>query len=247
MTHIKDSTLFITGANRGIGKAYAEVAAEQGVRKIYLGVRNPDTVDNLVAKDPERFIPIKIDVTNLDDVKAAALIATDTNILINNAGILYPDTDDLDETIDNARKQWETNYLGPLQLTRLFAPHLETNGKSHIVIVSSIVGHIVFPGIHTYCASKFATTSLILGLRQELFSQGIKVTGVYPGPIDTDMGKAVEMEKYAPSLVAAATYQGMENNMEEVFPDPFSKQMYQSYREDYKAIEQQMLDMSQAS
>lgn len=243
--NIQDSVVFITGANRGIGKAYVEAFLRAGVKKIYLGVRNPDSVKEIVENHPERCEALKLDVTCADDIKSAALQAQDVNILINNAGILFFDNFTSPELVDNARQQFEVNYVGPLLLTQEFAPILKNNGGGIVVTVSSIVGHVAMPGIVTYCASKFAAQALILNMRAELTGQGTHVIGVYPGPIATDMAADLEMDKFPPEQVAQATLKAIENREEDVFPDAFSQGLYETLRKDPKDVEAQMLAMAQ--
>ncbi|MEM6781905.1 MAG: SDR family oxidoreductase [Pseudomonadota bacterium] len=241
--NIQDSVVLITGANRGIGKAYAEAFLKAGARKIYLGVRNTDSVADFVKEAPDTLIPLKFDVTNQADIDNAAKEAADTQILINNAGILLFDDFNSDDLLDNARKQMDVNYFAPLAITQKFAPILKTNGGGVMVTVSSIVGHVSMPGINSYCASKYAVQSMILNARAQLKTQGTKVIGVYPGPIETDMAADLEMDKFPPSQVAAKTLKAIENGEEDVFTDAFSQQTYAAFRADPKAVEAQMAEM----
>jgi NAD(P)-dependent dehydrogenase (short-subunit alcohol dehydrogenase family) len=235
--NIENATVLITGANRGIGKAYAEEFAKSGAKKIYLGVRDPASVKDLVASNPGKFTALKLDVTSAADIKAAAQTAKDVTILINNAGALESGPLISPDTLDGARKEMEVNYFGPLALIRAFAPILKANGGGAIATVSSIVGHVVFPDIITYSASKFAAHALIQGARLELTSQGTLVVGVYPGPIDTDMAKDIQMDKFPPSQVAQKTIEALKSGQEDVFPDAMAEQVYAAYRNDPKAFE----------
>lgn len=240
--NIEDKTVLITGANRGIGKAYAEAFLEGGAKKIYLGVRDPKTVEEFTAQAPEKLVPIKLDVTNEAEIKAAAEKADDVEILINNAGILHMDTS-MDSVADNARKEFEVNFIGPLLMTQAFAPVLKKNGGGVLITVSSIAGHVTFPGFASYCASKYAAQSLILSHRLDLKEQGTHVIGVYPGPIETDMTNGVHMDKFSPSLVTQATIAAIKNGDEEVFPDPTSQELYATFRKDPKMVEAAMAEM----
>lgn len=240
--NIEDKTVLITGANRGIGKAYAEAFLEGGAKKIYLGVRHPKTVEEFTAQAPEKLVPIKLDVTNEAEIKAAAEKADDVEILINNAGILHMDTS-IDSVADNARKEFEVNFIGPLLMTQAFAPVLKKNGGGVLITVSSIAGHVTFPGFASYCASKYAAQSLILSHRLDLKEQDTHVIGVYPGPIETDMTNGVHMDKFSPSLVTQATIEAIKNGDEEVFPDPTSQELYATFRKDPKMVEAAMAEM----
>lgn len=92
MNTIQGATVLITGAGRGIGKAYAQAFLQAGAKKIYLGVRHVEQVTELVARAPEQFIPLKLDVTHEMHRQHAAEIASDVDVLVNNAGILYSDS-----------------------------------------------------------------------------------------------------------------------------------------------------------
>ncbi len=240
MTNIKDSVVLITGANRGIGKAYVEEFLKAGAAKIYLGVRDLDSVAEMAAQDPDKLIPLKLDVTDALDIQNAAKAAGDTTILVNNAGILFFDDLTSEDAAKNARAEMEVNYIGPLLLTQAFAPILKQNGGGTIITLSSIVGHVSMPALTTYCASKYAVQSLILNSRAQLASQGTRVMGVYPGPIDTDMAADLEMDKFPPQQVAQETIKAIENGSDDVFPDDFSKATYEAFRTDPKAVEAQM-------
>lgn len=244
MTNIQDSVVLITGANRGIGAAYASAFLKAGAKKIYLGVRNPDSVADAASQARDKLIPLKLDVTNSDDIKAAAEIAQDVDILINNAGVLYFDNLHNPDALSQARKQMDVNFFGVLELTQAFAPILKANGGGAIATVSSIIGHVTMPNVLGYCASKYAVQSLILSMRLDLASQGTKVIGVYPGPIETDMAADMEIDKFPPSQVAEATIKAIENGEEDVFTDEFSKGLYQAFRDDPKAVEAQMAEMA---
>lgn len=239
----ENSIVLITGANRGIGKAYAEAFLKAGAQKIYLGVRDPGSVKDMLAASP-KYEALKLDVTNATDIKNAAAKAGDVTILINNAGILFFDDLANPDAADHGRKQMEVNYFGPLNLTRAFAPVLKKNGGGAVITVSSIAGHVMFPGLMTYSASKFAAHALILAMRQSLSAQGTRVIGVYPGPIDTDMARDVPMDKVPPAQVAEATIKALTAGKEDVFPDPASQNLYDTLRRDPKEVERQMLAMA---
>ncbi len=244
---VQNSVVFITGANRGIGKAYVEGFLTAGAQKIYLAVRNTDSVADIVATNPDKLIPIELDVTNQNQVDAAAKAAQDTNILINNAGVLYWNSIKNASAIDEARKEMDVNYFGVMAVTQTFAPILKANGGGAIASLSSIAGHLSFPGLPTYSASKAAVHSLIMATRLELADQGTLVVGVYPGPIDTDMAADIEMEKAPPSQVAETTIAAIKNGHEDVFTDEMSKTLYQSVKTDPKAVEAEMLEMYRES
>lgn len=244
---IKNSVVLITGANRGIGKAYADAFLKEGAKKIYLGVRNPDSVADFVAENPDVLVPLKFDVTNAADIENAAKNAADTTILVNNAGILFFDDFSSADLLDNARKQMEVNYFGPLAITQKFAPILKANGGGALVTVSSIIGHVTMPAVNSYCASKYAVQSMILSARAQFKPQGLHVIGVYPGPIDTEMAHDLEMEKFPPSAVAEETIKAVKDGKtEDVFTDVFAQETYAAFRADPKEVESRMLMMDAA-
>ena len=245
MNTIKDATILITGANRGIGKAYAEGFAKEGAKKIYLGARNPDNVKDMVESNPDVFVPLKLDVTSDADIKAAAEAAQDVDVLVNNAGILFLNTLEDQDAIANSRKEMDVNYFGVLAMTQAFAPILKKNGGGLIITVSSIAGHVSFPGFMTYCASKYAVQSLILSTRLYLADQGTRVIGVYPGPIDTDMTAEVPLDTFPVNVVPDTTIAAIKNGDDEVFTDEMSQGLYATFRQDPKEIEKQMAEMMQ--
>lgn len=238
--NINDSVVFITGANRGIGKAYAEELLKFGVKKIYLAVRRPETAKEIEEEDPKRIVTIKLDMTNPADIENAARQCTDVDLIISNAGVLKGGSVKDDDIVENAREEMEVNYFGPLALMNAFAPVLEKNGGGAIVCVDSIAGLIPFPAIATYCASKFAMHALIMQARMELAGQGTKVFGVYPGPIDTDMARNIDLPKVPPRHVAIETIKAIREEQEDIMPDPYSQEAYVSYKHDPKGAEMEM-------
>jgi NAD(P)-dependent dehydrogenase (short-subunit alcohol dehydrogenase family) len=168
---IRDSIAFVTGANRGLGLTFARELLAAGARKVYTAARDPEriTLDGV-----ER---VRLDVTKPDSIAAAASACTDVNLLINNAGVAswldFP-SPDVDEA---ARLEMETNYFGPLALSRAFAAVLAKNGGGAIVNVLSILSWITVPNAGTYSASKAAAWALTNWLRSSLREQGTQVLG----------------------------------------------------------------------
>jgi len=148
---IRESVAFVTGANRGLGLAFAKELLGRGVKKLYAGVRNPDGVDL-----PD-VIPVKFDVTDPAVVAAAAARCKDVTLLINNAGIGRVDAGALDPAvIDNAREFFETNFYGIIRASQAFAPVLSANGGGAIINVLSEVTWFARPIMTAYSASKSA-------------------------------------------------------------------------------------------
>lgn len=241
---IRDSVAFVTGANRGIGAAIARAFLERGVRKVYAAARTPESLDGLVAEFGDRVVPIRLDVTDPEQVTAAAAAAGDVQILVNNAGVAGTPNVLLTDraAADFERHEFEVNVFGLLAVTRAFAQVLETNGGGAIVNLSSVAGLVNFPMFQTYSASKAAVHSLTQALRIAL--QQTLVVGVYPGPIDTDMAEAIPFEKTSPAVVAAEVLDGIESGTEEVFPDYMSREMGSGFLADPKGLERQVQGMA---
>jgi len=115
---LDNATVFITGANRGLGLAFAREALARGARKVYAAARDPATV-TLAG-----VVPVKLDVTNAEEVAAAARAAGDVTVLINNAGIAATGGFLAENSIESAQRHLETNLYGPIRLTQAFAPIL---------------------------------------------------------------------------------------------------------------------------
>lgn len=241
-TNIENQTAFVTGSNRGIGRAIVEGLLQRGVAKVYAAARNTDTLSQLVAENPDRVIPVELDVTNEAQVNAAAKTAESASIVINNAGNLG-DAPLFDGELSEFRKEFEVNYWGPLFVTRAFAPVLKANGGGTLVTISSVAGLSSFPVLPTYSDSKAAVHSLIVGTRFTLAEQGTTVIGVYPGPVDTEMAKNIEMEKASPESVASKILDGIENGTEDIFPDSMSESYTAPYEAGQKTLERNVTEM----
>jgi len=156
---IKDSIAVVTGANRGIGRAFVEQLLARGAKRVYAGARDPSMLKDLVASGGGRVVALKIDVTDPASVKAAASSAKDVTLLINNAGALEAGSQ-LSAEIAGIRKDFETNYFGTINMVRAFTPALEVNKNGTIVNVLSVVAFASMPGLGGYSASKAAAHSL---------------------------------------------------------------------------------------
>jgi NAD(P)-dependent dehydrogenase (short-subunit alcohol dehydrogenase family) len=234
---LKDSVALITGANRGIGRAYVEALVRAGARKVYAAARRLESVDSLVAAHPGVVEGLALDISNPAQITAAAAKATDVTVLINNAGVANGSYLFGAAGASGMRKDVEVNLFGTTDMIRAFAPVLEANGGSALVVLNSVVSLVNFPIFGGYSASKAALHSVTQAARAELTPKGILVTGVYPGPIDTDMADAIDQPKEPPSAVAEATLTALANGEEEVFPDAMSKNLARDYKADWKALE----------
>ncbi|WP_245939940.1 SDR family oxidoreductase [Stenomitos frigidus] len=239
MITIQGSVAFVTGANRGIGKAFVEALVQAGAHRIYATARSIETLQEVVAIAPDRIIPIALDVTKPDQVSAAAQTAQDVTLLINNAGVLGSGGLFTPHSVETAQWEMNTNYFGTLSVIRAFAPILQRHGGGAIVNMMSVVAVANAPVFSSYSASKAALHSLTQGVRAELAPHGTQVIGVFPGPVDTDMAEGVPMEKIAPIAVAQATLQAVEQGLDDVYPDPVSQSVFAAIAEPLKAVEKQ--------
>lgn len=239
MSKIEGQTALVTGANRGMGRVYVEELLAAGAKKVYAAARQPETLQQLVASDGGRIIPIALDVTKPEQAAAAAKAHPDITLLVNNAGIAsFEGLIHAGDTVP-ARQEMETNYFGTLNVIRAFSPVLAANGGGAIVNMASIVSHVNFPVLGSYSASKAAVHSLTQGIRAELAAQGTQVVGVYPGPVDTEMTASMPMEKTRPHDVVRQVLEGLEAGLEDIYPDPMSAEMHAGLLSDHKAVERQ--------
>ena len=234
---IRNSVALVTGANRGIGRAFVEALLERGASRVYAAARDVASLDAVVRLDPTRIRVLKLDVTSTEDARAAAAQAKDVTLLINNAAVLA--TGGLtDVAVDVVRGNMETNFFGLLNVITALVPVLEGNEGS-IVNILTLLSLVSIPGVAAYNASKAAGWSLTQSFRADLAKRGIRVHGVFPGLVDTDMARTFAMPKSPAIDVAHATLAGVEANEEDIFPDPMSQQVYAAWREDHKAVEHQ--------
>lgn len=241
---IKDAVVFVTGANRGIGRAIAEEAVARGAKRVYAAARDVSGVSDLVDQHPEQVVAVQLDVTNSEQIQAAAAQAPDVQVLINNAGVAGYSGFVYHHDPEAANREMATNYFGPLNVTRAFAPSIVDSDNGAVANVVSIGGLTCFPMAATYSASKAAAHSLTQGLRAELAPQGVSVFGVYPGPIDTDMAAGMDMEKESPRNVAIRIFDGMESGVEDITTDAFADELVRNLKGDAKAVEREAAQMA---
>lgn len=232
---IHGSTVLVTGANRGLGARLVAELLTAGAGRIYTTARDPRTVDPTVAADP-RVQTLALDVTDDGSVEAAARIATDVTILINNAGVLgFGGV--LDGDLDLFQRDLATNYVGTLRVSRAFAPLLERNQPAAIVNILTLIALAPVPPMAGYSASKAAAHSITQALRAELRDRGVEVIGAYPGGIDTDMLAGVDADKAAPELVAARIVAGIAAGDQVIWPDDASAGAGAVYLDDPRRLE----------
>jgi NAD(P)-dependent dehydrogenase (short-subunit alcohol dehydrogenase family) len=233
---INGTIAFVSGANRGLGRALVEALLQRGAAKVYAAARRVETLDDL--RDP-RTVPVRLDITDADQVTRAAEAARDTTLLVNNGGSLAL-ADALSGDLGAFESDMRTNFLGTLAMSRAFASVLEDNGGGGIVNVLSLVVFGSVPPMGGYSASKAAAASITQALRAQLAGKQITVHGVFPGAVDTDMIRDFPITKTAAPNVAAAILDGIEAGHSDIFPDPMAQAGYQAWRADHAAFEQQM-------
>ncbi|QQQ78623.1 SDR family oxidoreductase [Saccharothrix sp. 6-C] len=223
MTTINGATALVTGGNRGIGKALVEALYARGARKVYATARDPRAVTHPDA------VPVALEVTDPDSVAAAAALADDVTIVINNAGGLVK-ASFLDSPLEDVRREFETNFYGPLHVARAFVPVIERNGGGHLLNVASVLSWAAISG--SYSASKAALWSQTNSLRLDLLPRGIRVTGLHVGYVDTDMTAGLDAPKSAPRDVAEAALDGIETDAFEVLADELTRRVKASLAQD---------------
>jgi NAD(P)-dependent dehydrogenase (short-subunit alcohol dehydrogenase family) len=236
---IEGRVALVTGANRGIGRALVEALLARGVGKVYAAARRTETLADLVAAAPDRVLALRLDVTQPAQVRRAVAQAGDVDLVVNNAAILSHAFAGFEDPVwlDAARQEYETNVVGALRVSQGFAPVLKQNGGGTIVNLSSVAGLVGMPPVLTYSSTKAALHSLTQSTRQMLREQGTRVVGVYPGPVETEMAAELPMDKASPEAVAEAILDGLEQGLEEIYPDPFAVEYGRTYAVNPKGLE----------
>jgi uncharacterized protein len=186
--HWDGAVTVITGASRGIGKAVALAAAKRGAR-LGLIARSKDELESVLAETGGRGAVAGADITDPLAVEAAVASLVEAlgpvDILVNNAGAggysAFLQTD-----VEVFERLMRLNYLGTVYMTKAVLPSMVERGRGHIVNISSIAGRIGTPFESAYSASKFAVTALTEALDVEVRPQGVHVSMVNPGPVQTD-------------------------------------------------------------
>ena len=235
---ITGKAVLVTGANRGIGQALVAEALRRGAARVYAGTRQP------LAHPDGRVTPLILDVTNAAQTQAAAGQVDSLDILINNAGIaLYDDLNDRAAL----ERSLAVNFFGTYGVTQAFLPAL-TRSRGAIVNVLSVYAVAPLPLVPAYSISKAAAFSLTQSLRALLAGRGVRVHAVLTGPVDTDMTRGFDIPKASPESVARGIFDAVDNGEEDIFPDPMSASMANSWRSGAaKALERENAALAQAA
>lgn len=234
---INHKTVLVTGANRGIGKAIVEEAIARGAAKVYAAVRNVDSAAGLVAEHGDKVVPIRVDLQDADSIAEAAKVASDVDVVVNNAGVLTTTSAVDGHAAESLKYEFDVNVFGLLRVAQAFAPVLASNGGGAFAQLNSVVSVKTFEQFATYSASKAASYAITQGLRTSLREQGTHIVSVHPGPIKTDMIEADEdLAAIAepPSLVAGAIFDAIRDGRFHAWPDSMAKEIgaaYQSFAE----------------
>jgi NAD(P)-dependent dehydrogenase (short-subunit alcohol dehydrogenase family) len=232
--NIEGCTALVTGANRGLGRAYTEALLAGGAAKVFAAARDPSAISDV------RLTPIRLDVTSPTDIAAAVKACPDVSLLINNAGAMLKSPMLAEGSEDAMRREMEVNVYGVLALVRAFAPILARNGGGAIVNMLSVVSWFVNPFNATYCTSKHAALAVTDAVRIELKAQGTQVVGVYAGFIETDMAAGVNAPKTSPRQVAERTLEGLRSGQNHVIADDSARDTRAAVLADPAGVEAKM-------
>jgi NAD(P)-dependent dehydrogenase (short-subunit alcohol dehydrogenase family) len=241
---IEGGVVLVTGANRGLGRAFVEQALALGAARVHAAAREPAALAPVLALDPARVRPLRLDVTDPGLCAAAARDCADVTILVNNAGVLanyggFATRPDLAAI----RREMDVNYYGVLHLCQAFAPVLARNGGGGIVNVLSILALAATPVVGSYCASKFAALALTRCLAAELAAQGTRVLAAIPATIDTSMADGYPGPKDDPASVARTALEARAAGRDEIHIGPLSNEIAAQLRADPAAVARERATM----
>jgi short-subunit dehydrogenase len=238
---IANSIALVTGANRGIGAAFVAELLKRGASKVYVAARDTTALSSLVASGDKRLVPLPLDVTDPDQVAAAASVAKDVTLLINNAGVAGFDGAISASSTDAARREMDVNYFGTMDMARAFAPVLGANGGGGMVNMLSMLSLVTLPIAATYSASKAAALSLTRSVRAELAAQETLVVGVLAVQTDTEMGAALPEPRMSPEEVVGDALDAVENGVnDDIAAGAQTRAIYEAFTADPKGLQAKM-------
>ena len=215
---IENAVVLVTGANRGIGLAFVSELLARGARKVYAAARDPSSI----APQPG-VLALRLDVNNPEDVAAAAALASDVTLVINNAGIAQPGGFMAADSEEVMRRIFETNVFGVLRVSKAFAPVLQANGGGALLNVLSVASWVNGGELAAYSASKSAAWSLTNALRHELAAQKTQVMGLHMAYVDTDLTRGFDVPKTSPVQIVRRALDGLEAGADEVLADELTQ------------------------
>jgi NAD(P)-dependent dehydrogenase (short-subunit alcohol dehydrogenase family) len=213
MVAIRNAVVLVTGGQRGLGAALVDEVLRRGAKKVYVTAREPkpDSRGSVVTQ--------ALEVRSSQAISDLAKIATDVDIVVNNAGALVAEPL-LTGNFDGVAEMFDVNVYGPLRVAKAFAPILAANGGGAIVNLHSVLSWLSGGG--AYGASKAAMWSLSNSLRDELASHHTQVLGVHAAFLDTDMTAGLQVPKTSPAVAAARIIDALEAGSAEVLVDDAS-------------------------
>jgi NAD(P)-dependent dehydrogenase (short-subunit alcohol dehydrogenase family) len=233
--NIENATVFLTGANRGLGAALLEELIAAGAPKIYAAARDPGQLTSFAARHGDKVVPVGLELTESSMINAATEKCRDVTLLINNAGVL-----DFAGALDTTRAEIErnmaVNFFGTHELSKAFVPIIEANGGGKIVNVLSVLAFVSAPIFAAYNSSKAASWLMAMSMRPYVAPKGISITNVFPTTIETEMVAALDKVKAKPEEVAKGIVEGIIADAEDIYPVGAQK-FYDDWRSDQKAIE----------
>ena len=229
---VEGCVAFVSGANRGVGACFVKMLLEHGARKVYAGARDVSVLDD---GDP-RVVPVALDITNAEQVAHAAALASDVNLLVNNAGINRLEPALAATDLNAARAEMEVNDSWDSNMIRAFAPSLRLSGGA-IVNMSSILARVALPAMASLCASKAAALRMTEAVRAELAPHGVRVLAILPGAIDTDMSRDFPPPKIPVAEVVDAAFAALRDGSDEVYVGAMARQIAAGLATDRQAVQ----------
>ena len=236
MPTIDGAVVLVTGANGGLGAHFVHQALERGADKVYAAARNPRRWDD------DRIVPLVLDVTSAGSIAAAAEIAGDVTVLINNAGAANGSS--VLGDLSAARELFETNFWGALAVADAFTPALRASGG----VLLNVLSVLSWLGVgDAYSASKAALWQATNTQRIALAPLGVHVAGLHLGFADTPMTRGVDAPKLDPADVVRSAYDGVEEGAYEILADDLSAQVKAALAGPVEALYPQLARISDRS
>ncbi|VAW45520.1 3-oxoacyl-[acyl-carrier protein] reductase [hydrothermal vent metagenome] len=229
---IKNKTIVVTGANRGIGKAVVETFLAHGAKKIYLAVRNLESVNPLTAQYGKQVEAVYVNLDEPESIKALATKTQDAEIVVNNAGVLIPANLLSKQAEASLNKELNINTYGLLRMAQAYTPILEKHPEAAFIQLNSVASIKNFADFTTYSASKAAAYSITQGLKDNWSEKGIHILSVHPGPIDTEMAHKAGIGELAEpsSVVSEGIVKALQTGEFHLFPDTIAKNIESVYK-----------------